>query len=52
MTTDEILKIVKETFDEEISSDCTEDILGLSSWIEGKDEFFKKLSEKLKKLEK
>ena len=48
MTEDDILKIVKEAFDEEISSSASETLLGLESHIEGEKEFFEKLREKLK----
>ena len=46
----DILKIVDETFDEEISSYAFESILGLESSVEGKKEFMKSVTEKLKKL--
>jgi hypothetical protein len=48
MTEDSILKIVKEAFDEEISSSASETVLGLESHIEGEKEFFEKLKDKLK----
>lgn len=44
----DILKIVEDTFNEEIYSSASETILGLESKIEGKGEFMKNLSEKLK----
>ena len=46
-----ILKIVEETFDEEISSSCSETLLGLTSWIDGKEEFMKRLAERLAEVE-
>jgi len=45
-----ILKLVEDTFNEEISTSCAETSLGLESWIDGKEEFMKKLSDKLKLL--
>ena len=47
MTEKDILKIVEETFDEEISTWSAETILGLESGIDGKEEFFKILKSKL-----
>lgn len=47
MEIEKILKIIEETFDEEISSWSAETLLGLESGIEGKEEFLKKLKEKL-----
>lgn len=44
----DILKIVEDTFNEEIYSSTSETILGLESQIEGKEEFMKNLSDKLK----
>ena len=44
---DKILKIVDETFDEEIYTWVAETPLGLESGIEGREEFIKKLKEKL-----
>lgn len=44
---DQIIKLVEETFDEEISVTSAETVFGLQSWIEGKEEFLRKLSEKL-----
>ncbi len=44
----DILKIVEDTFNEEIYSSTSETILGLKSQIEGKEEFMKNLSDKLK----
>jgi len=46
----DILKLVEETFGEEISTSCAETVLGLESWIDGKEEFMEKLAEKLKLL--
>ena len=46
----EILKlidIVYETFDEEVYSSLNENILGTSSYVEGKDEFIYQLKLKL-----
>ena len=43
----DILKIVSETFDEEISSSCSDTILGLMSSIDGKDSFMQSLKDKL-----
>ena len=48
MKTEDILKLVKETFEEEISSSASESALGLESHIDGKEEFLKRLEEKLK----
>jgi hypothetical protein len=50
MKEEDILKIIDETFDEEISSYAFESILGLESSVEGKKEFMKSVSEKLKVL--
>ena len=50
MTEKDILKLVEETFSEEISTSCTETVLGLESWIDGKEAFMEKLTEKLKLL--
>jgi hypothetical protein len=50
MTEKDILKLVEETFCEEISTSCAETVLGLESWIDGKEEFMEKLAEKLKLL--
>lgn len=44
----DILKLVEETFNEEISASCETTILGLECWIEGKDKFMESLSNKLK----
>jgi hypothetical protein len=44
----DILKIVSETFGEEISTSCSETILGLESHIEGEEDFLKSLEAKLK----
>ena len=48
MTEKDILKLVEETFGEEISTSCTETGLGFESCIEGKEAFMQKLAEKLK----
>ena len=50
MTERDILKLVEETFGEEISTSCSETVLGLESWIDGKEAFMEKLAEKLKLL--
>ena len=50
MTEKDILKLVEETFSEEISTSCSETVLGLVSWIDGKEAFMEKLAEKLKLL--
>jgi hypothetical protein len=46
---EEFLKIVEETFNEEISSSCAETVLGLESWIDGKDNFITSLRKKNKR---
>jgi len=43
-----LISIVYETFDEEVYSSLNENILGTSSYVEGKDEFLFKLKLKLK----
>lgn len=50
MTEKDILKIVEETFDEEISTWSAETVLGLESGIDGKEEFLKILKIKLSAL--
>jgi len=50
MTEKDILKLVEETFGEEISTSYAETVLGFESWIDGKEEFMEKLAEKLKLL--
>lgn len=50
MNEKDIIELVLETFDEEISVGCAETILGLESWIDGKDSFELSLKSKLKKL--
>ena len=50
MKEEDILELVRTTFDEEISSYAFESCLGIESYIEGKDEFMKSLSIKLKTL--
>lgn len=44
----DILKLVKETFDEEISASCAETVLGLEASIDGKEEFMHSLAGKLR----
>ncbi len=46
MTAQDILDIVKETFKEEISTSCSETVLGLESCIVGEDNFYKELQKK------
>ena len=46
----DILKLVEETFDEEISSSCSETVLGLECWIDGKEKFMERLKEKIRDL--
>jgi hypothetical protein len=50
MKEEDVLKIVEETFSEEISSSCSQTLLGLESCIEGKEQFIEKLAEKFKML--
>ena len=50
MSEKDILKLVEETFSEEISTSCVETLLGLESRIDGKEAFMEKLAEKLKLL--
>jgi hypothetical protein len=50
MNEKDILKLVQETFDEEITAHSAETILGSEVWIEGRDKFEQSLEEKLKKL--
>lgn len=50
MTEQDILKLVEETFSEEISTSCAETVFGLESWIHGKEQFMEKLADKLKLL--
>ncbi len=47
MEKQEILKMIQEAFDNHISSSATETLLGLESRIEGKDEFFKEIKDRL-----
>jgi hypothetical protein len=47
MTEDKIIKIVEEAFCEEISATASQTVLGIETSIEGKEEFFKKLREKI-----
>lgn len=39
----EDLKEIEDIFDDEITSHAAETILGLESWIDGKDSFFRRL---------
>lgn len=50
MNQEDILKIVEEAFDEEISSMAFQSSLGLESEIQGKNEFMEKIKEKLNNL--
>jgi|LakMenE18May11ns_1017448.scaffolds.fasta_scaffold8526199_1 hypothetical protein len=50
MTEKDFLKLVEETFSEEISTSCEVTLLGLESWIDGKEQFMEKLAKKLKLL--
>lgn len=50
MREEDILQLVRETFAEEISTSCSETVLGLESQIDGKDEFMSSLYKKLKVL--
>jgi hypothetical protein len=50
MTEKDILKLVEETFCEEISTSCAGTVFGLESWIDGKETFMEKLAEKLELL--
>ena len=47
MEKQQILKMIQEAFDNHISSSATETVLGLESRIEGKEDFFKEIKEKL-----
>lgn len=47
MEKQEILKMIQEAFDNNISSSATETLLGLESRIIGKEDFFKEIKEKL-----
>ena len=47
MTEDKILKVIEEAFDEEISATASQTVLGIEPSIEGREEFFKKLREKI-----
>ena len=51
ITVTQIMKLVKETFDEEISTFANETVIGLESGIDGKESFYEKLKEKLEKIE-
>jgi hypothetical protein len=46
----EILKLVDDTFGEEVFASCTETVLGLECWIEGREKFIEELSKKLELL--
>lgn len=48
MKKEEILKIVREAFDSHISTWIGESALGIESGIDGKDDFFKEIEEKIK----
>ena len=48
MTEEEFIKIVSDTFDEEISADCNYTTLGCISHITGKTEFMNTLVERLR----
>ena len=50
VTSEHILQIIQESFGE-LFSTAFESILGLESQIEGKEDFFKAIKEKLEKLE-
>ena len=47
MKPSDILKIVKETFSEELSSSASMTVLGLESRIEGEPQFMESLEKKL-----
>lgn len=46
MKKEEILRIVREAFDNNISTWTGESVLGIESGIDGKDHFFKELEER------
>jgi hypothetical protein len=48
MKKEEILKIVKEAFDNNISTWTGESALGIESGIDGKEDFFKEIEQKIK----
>jgi len=47
MDTKDVILLVRETFDEEISSWAAETVLGLESGIDGSQKFFESLERKL-----
>jgi hypothetical protein len=47
MKKEEILKIVREAFDNNISTWTGESVFGVESGIDGKDDFFKELEERI-----
>ena len=47
---EDIIKIIKDAFDENIHASASITVLGVESYIEGKDDFFKEIEEKLKNL--
>ena len=47
---DEILEIIKESFDAEIYTTTYDSFFGIGSSIEGKEEFLQSIQEKLKSL--
>jgi hypothetical protein len=49
MNTEKILNLVKELFDDEITTWTAETAFGTQSGIDGKIEFFKRLKEELEK---
>jgi hypothetical protein len=44
---DEIMALIKESFDDNISSSAAESALGLESYIDGKEDFYVDLKKKL-----
>lgn len=49
METELILKIIKESFDNNISCDSADTILGKETWIDGFDDFVNEIKDKLNK---
>ena len=47
---DQIMTLIEETFGEEVSSTPSESALGLESEVIGKEEFLKRMKEKLEKI--
>lgn len=47
MEAKDILKMIETAFDNHISSSATETVLGIESYVEGKEDFYKELKEKL-----